>query len=126
MKLKKTAGAIAISVIFLGGMTFIGSTEAQAIATQLDTSINKALADSLLRLSNEIRLYRPSVIGEQIQITANGQNSGTIIGESVVVTPGQGSSGNIVGKKVEVTIGPPDPKAAQTALNLERAKAESW
>jgi hypothetical protein len=43
MKLKKTAGAIAISVIFLGGMTFIGSTEAQAIATQLDTSINKAL-----------------------------------------------------------------------------------
>jgi hypothetical protein len=58
MRLKKTAGAIAISVVFLGGMTFIGSTEAQTIATQLDTSINKALADSLLRLSNEIKLYR--------------------------------------------------------------------
>jgi hypothetical protein len=75
-------------------------------------------------LSNEIKLYRPSVIGEQIQVTANGQNSGTIIGESVVVTPGQGSSGNIVGKKVEVTIGPPDPKAAQTALNLEQAASQ--
>jgi hypothetical protein len=107
MKLKKTAGAIVISVSFLCGMTFIGSTEAQTIAAQRDTSINKALADSLLRLSNEIKLYRPSVIGEQIQVTANGQNSGTIIGESVVVTTGQGSSGNIVGKKVNSrTAGP--------------------
>jgi len=53
----------------------------------------------------QVVVGQPSVIGQQITVTAGPGTTGTVIGKRVEVTAGPGTSGNVVGEQITVTTG---------------------